>query len=449
MASASNPFASFAPVVGASGDANPFLKPPVASGSLGSGAMASDTSSDGSWTDEPSFSHLFKPLPTRSRATVRSSIIKRSLTRKRINNPDSQVGMQCMRGEDGKYYYIPIDPYNPEHLKIIDELSPLLVNPTPREFQKGALYTFILASVITKNPDTGADIELVPPKLYACQAQTIFEFGTKHHHIFFRMALTNELASVAQANEIDENKVEYGLYASGEIKCVKPRNLMVNFFSGTYKMKRKIKIPKIPKYRKGIPYEIDDMRKLMHTIDPNYKIKYNPAPFITSESVPMTRKQLDFFASNGIPAFGFNTERQCYDMRIHIMRAKNVEKRTLGLEEMQRKYEQILNPPPAPPPTNADLMTSAELKAYAADVNNAAAKAAAAAGEYDVPIPIPIPSPEHYDKTEFRKIIQAHMDANKGANKGANMGNGGGKKRTLKKKKKMMCKKNMTMKRRK
>lgn len=432
MASTANPFASLinkslAPDMGASGVANPFLQP-VASGALASGsASGSDTSSDGSWTDEPSFSHLFKPLPTRSRAaTVRSSIIKRSLTQTRINNPSSQVGMQCMRGEDGKYYYIPIDPYNPEHLKIIDKLSPLLVNPTPPEFQKGALYTFILASVITKNPGTGADIELVPPKLYACQAQNIFEFGTKHHHIFFRMALTNELASVAQANEIDENKVEYGLYASGEIKCVKPRNLMVNFFSGTYKMKRKIKIPKFPKYRKGIPYEIDDMRKLMHTIDHNYKIKYNPAPFITSESVPMTRKQLDFLASNGIPAFGFKTERQCYDMRIHIMRAKNMEKRTLGLEEMQRKYEQILNPPPAPPSTNANLMTSGELKDYA----------------HDNKLTVPEPPYDAETKKAVRQIVQAHMDANKGAN----MGNGGGKQRTLKNKRTM--KKKRTLKKR-
>lgn len=407
MASTANPFASLidkslAPDMGASGVANPFLQPV---------ALASDTSSDGSWTDdEPSFSHLFKPLPTRSRSRARPiSIIKRSLTLKRINNPSSQVGMQCMRGEDGKYYYIPIDPYNPEHLKIIDELSPLLVNPSPPEFQKDALYTFILASVITKDTGTGADIELVPPKLYACRAQNIFEFGTKHHHIFFRMALTNELASVAQANGINENKVEYGLYASGEIKCVKPRNLMVNFFSGTYKMKRKIKIPKIPKYRKGVPYEIDDMRKLMHTIDPNYKIKYNPAPFITSESVPMTREQLNFLESKGIPAFGFNTERQCYDMRIHVMRAKNMDKRTLGLEEMKRKHYELLNPRPAPPPTNAMLMTSTELKGYA----------------HDNKLTVPEPPYDVETKKAVRQIVQSHMDANKGK--------GGGKQRTMKK----------------
>jgi hypothetical protein len=397
-------------VVGASGDA------PVVSGALASGALGSDTLSDGSWTDvevEPS------SLMTRGSYRARPvSIIKRSLTRKRINNPDSQVGMQCMRGEDGKYYYIPVDPYNPEHLKIIDKLSPLLVNPTPKEFQKGALYTYIFASIITKNPDTGADIELVPLKLYACRAQNNFELGTKHHHLFFRMALINELASVARDKGIDENKVEYGLYASGEIKCVAPTKLMVNFFSGTYKMKRKIKIPKFPKYRKGIPYEVDDIRKLMRQIDINYKIKYNPAPFITSD-LSITQEQLAFLNENGFPTFGFDTQRQCSEMRYHVLRVKNVEKRTLGLEEMNQKYDQIMNPPPAPPPTNAYIMSTGDLKDYALKNN------------------VPIPDP--YDKGEMRKRVQEHMDANKG--KG-----GGGKKRTLKKKKKMMCKKNMTMK---
>ena len=433
MASTANPFASLidkslAPV-GASGAANPFLQP-VASAALASAALASDTSSDGSWTDEPSF--LFKPLSTRSRRVVPVSIIKRSLTRKRINDPSSQVVMQCMQGQDGKYYYIPIDPYNPSHFEIINGLSPLLVNPTPREFQKGALYTYIFASIITKDPGTGADIELVPLKLYACQAQNSFEPGTKHHHIFFRMALTNELASVAQANGIDENKVEYGLYASGEIKCVEPRKLMVNFFSGTYKMKRKIKIPKFPKYRNGVPYEIDDMKRLMHRIDHNYKIKYNPAPFITSESVPITRSQLDFLESKGIPTFGFDTQRKCSDMRYYIMRVKNVEKRTMGLEEMNQKYQQIMNPPPEPPPTNAYVMSSVELKEYAATV----AAAAAAAGERDVPIPIPEP----YDKAEMKRRVQAYMDANKSKRPG------GGKKRTLKQK--MMFKKKRTLKKR-
>jgi hypothetical protein len=61
-----------------------------------------------------------------------------------------------MQGEDGKYYYVALDPYNASHLEIIDRVSPLLVNPTPDKFEKGALYTYIIASIITKNPGTGS-----------------------------------------------------------------------------------------------------------------------------------------------------------------------------------------------------------------------------------------------------------------------------------------------------
>lgn len=417
MASAANPnpFASLinkslTEPMGASGAANPFLQRPDAL------AASGDVGSDGSWTDEePSLLHMFKPLPTRSRAR-QMSIIKRSLTRKRINNPSSQVAMQCMRGEDGKYYYIPIDPYNPSHLEIIDKLSPLLVNPTPLEFQKGALYTFILASVITKDAGTGADVELVPPKLYACQAQNIFEFGTKHHHIFFRMALTNELASVARDNGIDEKKVEYGLYASGEIKCITPTKLMVNFFSGTYKMKRNIKLPKFPKNRKGVPYEIDDMKKLMRQIDRNYKIKYNSAPFITSESVPMTQKQMDFLNSHGIPTFGFDSERQCREMKIHVMRVKNMEKRIVGFEEMREKYKELNMPQPEVKITSGFsqgiyAMTTDELIKYANSLE------------------VPIPSDS--DKYKIRELISQHLKSK---------GLGGGARQTIKRKRVMLKK---------
>lgn len=394
--------------------ANPFLQ---SADALASSAL---DSSDG-WTDDEPPS--FEPLSTRSHAVPIHIIIKRSLTRKRINNPHSRVGMQCMRGEDGKYYYIPIDLYNnASQLEIINGLSPLLVNPTPREFQKGALYTYILASIITKNPGTGADIELVPPKLYACQAQNIFEFGTKHHHIFFRMALTKELDKVAQANGIDVKKVEYGLFASGEIKCVKPRNLMVNFFSGTYKMHKKIKIPKKgPSNPTGEPKEIKVIRMLMQWIDPDYKIKYNSAPFITSESVPITQSQLEFLESNGIPTFRFDTQDKCRDMKIHIMRLKNTEDR---FKEMQQIYQDIMAPPkPPPPPTNAYALSSAELREYAS--------------KHGVEVPeLPYDADIKY---AVRQIVQAHMDANKGVNTGA----GGAMKQ------KMMFKKNRTLKKRK
>lgn len=181
------------------------------------------------------------------------------------------------------------------------------------------------------------------------------------------------------------------------------------------------------------------MTHLMHTIDPSYNIRFDFKPFILPELMPITHEQIKRLESRGLPVFSFKTREQCRDMRIAIIRHKNIEKKDMTYEEMTKKYEQMMNPPPAPAPTNAYIMGRDELEAYAAAVNAAAVKAAAAAGECDVPMPIPIPVPP-YDKNEFRKIIKAHMDANKG--KG-----GGGKQRTLKKK--MMCKKKMTMKKRK
>jgi hypothetical protein len=214
------------------------------------------------------------------------------------------------------------------------------------------------------------------------------------------MALTNALANVARENGIDVNKVEFGLYASGEIKCIKPIKLAFNFFSGTYKMKRVIPANRA----RG---EILFMKRLMRSIDRNYKMQYESIPFITSESVPITANQISFLESKGIPAFQFDTRDKCTKMQYHFLRIKNTEKRKIGLEEMKQKYEQVMNPPPVPVPTNAYIMGTVELTYYAK--------------KHGVPIPAP------YNKDEMRKMVQAHMDTTKGK--------GGGNKKTIKKRK--------------
>ena len=277
--------------------------------------------------------------------------VKRSMKRGTIMNPSSRVGMQCMQGEDGKFYYIPIDPYSPEHLIFIDEMSPLLVNPTPRQFEKGALYTYIVASIIRKDPSTNLDITEAPMKLYVCKTQNMFEFGTKHHQIFYRMALTNELDNVAREKGIDVNQLQYALFASGEIKCIDPFTLVFNFFSGTYKMQRNI--PTIKE-----PAEIEFIRTLMEKIDPNYVIRDGLGrPFIVSETMSITHAQIRSLNAKGIPTFEFDTERQCREMRMHVIRIKSTEKRTISHEEMREKHKQIVAPPP-PQETNASRLSS-------------------------------------------------------------------------------------------
>ena len=325
--------------------------------------------------------------------------------------------MQCMQGVDNKYYYIPLDPYNREHLQIVDEMSPLLVNPSPAQFEPGALYTYIIANFVDKHSDTGAYIDRSPVKLYACKAHSMFEFGTKHHQIFYRMCLTGELERFARDHGYELNQLKYGLHSSGEIRCGETSNdLTFNFYSGTYKMKRKV-----PNSR--VKYEMAITQELMRSIDPSYEIKYDPVPFIVPDVMKITHEQISRLDSKGFTAYGFDTQRQCYEMRNALSRNKSI-----NPAEMKETYQKIINPPPTsfvPTFTNAYMMSTGELTEYA--------------HKHGVPIPEP------YDKSEFRKRVQAHMDANKGANKG----NGGGKKRTMHNKNKMIFKKKRTLKKRK
>jgi len=298
-----------------------------------------------------------EPSNTRSRKAPikRLHFVKRSMTRKTIMNPTNRVSMQCMQGEDGRFYYIPLDSYDPEHLQIISELSPLLVNPTPSTFEPGAMYTYIVASVITKDPGTNMDIEVVPAKLYASKALNMFEFGTKHHQIFYRMANTPELDEVAAKSGMDPSKLQYALHASGEIRCMHPTALEFNFFSGTYKMQRKI-----PKRR--AKYEVALITQLMRTIDPSYTIAFDFKPFIVPEVMQIKREQIEHLKSKGIPAFGFDTPEHCRSMRYSVMRHKNVEKKDMPLAEMNEIYASIVAPPPPP---SASLSAGPMLSLYA------------------------------------------------------------------------------------
>lgn len=286
----------------------------------------------------------------------RMPFVKRSMKRGTIMNPRSQVGMQCMKGEDGKFYYIPIDPYSAEHLIFIDEMSPLLVNPTPQQFEKGAVYTYIVASIIQKDPDTNMDIPKAPMKLYACKSQNMFEFGTKHHQIFYRMALTDELDKVAREKRIDVSQLQYALYASGEIKCIDPFTLVFNFFSGTYKMHRHI-----PKRKE--PTEIEIITDLMKEIDPSYVIRDGLGrPFIVPETMSITHEQIRSLNEKGIPTFEFETQIQCRQMQSYVSRIKSSEKRKITLDEMREKHKQITAPPPS------QETTASKISSLASDV---------------------------------------------------------------------------------
>lgn len=291
---------------------------------------------------DPELEHLahlaqwLEPSNTRSRKAPieRLHFVKRSMTRKAIMHPNRRVSMQCMQGQDGKFYYIPLDAYNPDHLQIISEFSPLLVNPTPAQFEPGAMYTYIIASIIRKDPVTNMDIQEVPAKLYATKAMNMFEFGTKHHQIFYRMASTDELDRVARTAGIPMDELQYGLHASGEIHCITPTSLKFNFYSGTYKMQNVI-----PKRR--AKYEMGLITNLMQTIDQTYTPEFKFTPFIVQEALPITQEQIAHLKRKEIPVFGFDTQAQCRTMR---MRHKNME---MSRTQMEEAYRNIVAPPPA------------------------------------------------------------------------------------------------------
>lgn len=283
---------------------------------------------------------LLRPSKTRrSKPPIEGlHFVKRSMTRKRIMHPNSRVSMQCMQGEDGAFYYIPLDSYNPAHLSIISELSPLLVNPTSSQFEPGAMYTYVIASIITKDPGTNMDIQVVPPKLYASKALNMFEFGTKHHQIFYRMASTRELDDVAIQSGMNVSGLQYALHASGEIRCIDAATLEFNFFSGTYKMQRKIP-------RRRAKHEMALITHLMQTIDPSYAIKFDFKPFILPELMPIKHTQMQHLERMGIPVFRFGTREKCRDMRIAVIRHKNLEGKDMTHSEMRSHYDRNIAPP--------------------------------------------------------------------------------------------------------
>ena len=363
------------------------------------------------------YQQWLEPSVTRSKKAPiqRMHFVKRSMTRKAIMNPTNRVSMQCMQGEDGRFYYIPLDSYNPEHLQIISELSPLLVNPTPEHFEPGAMYTYIVASIITKNPDTNMDIEVVPAKLYASKALNMFEFGTKHHHIFYRMASTPELDDVARGAGMDPTKLQYALYASGEIRCINKMALEFNFFSGTYKMQRKI-----PKRR--AKYEIALINHLMQTIAP-YTITFDFKPFIVPDVMRIKHAQIEHLKRKGIPAFGFDTQSQCRTMRISVLRHKNVEGTDMTHERMNEVYAAMIAPPPPPPASSAGHSAGSSMPLHARSV----AELQPLATSLNLTLPehiLALPVREH--RGPLIAAISAYYSANPA-------GKGGKKRRTLKK----------------
>jgi hypothetical protein len=277
--------------------------------------------------DSTFYSNITQPSRTRSGAIPIEGfpLEKRRLSYKDIVDPARRVcnsqGFRASKLQDadadaGKYYYIYVDPYDasPNMTCVIDEVSPLLVNPT--EFETGAYYTYMVASSSSSDIQGNAQ-----PQLYAAKTVNMYEFGTKHQQIMYRKARQDTTA-------------EYKIYATGEIMCVNENTLLFNFISGTYKMKRHISA-------RRAKYEQAYITYMMRNIAPKYmNILFQKEVLITDDVLPLTRQELSRLRRHNIPLFMFDTQTQCTWMNGDVIQHKR-KMTNITDEEMKSIYVKI------------------------------------------------------------------------------------------------------------
>lgn len=232
----------------------------------------------------------------------------------------------------GKYYYIHINSYDTSLnvIKLIDKVSPLLKNPAT--FESGAYYTYMIVAL------SPSSHEMPKPKpkieLYVTKTANMFEFGTKHHQIMYRLALAkhnNEEEHGANINK--NNNQEYIIYAAGEIMCENENTLHFNFISGTYHMKKCIS----DRRRK---YEEAYITHMMKSIAPVYtNIIFQTKALITENTVPLTKQYLSILRQHNIPVFLYDTRERCNMMKYAILRhSYNKNNNCITNDELQEIY---------------------------------------------------------------------------------------------------------------
>lgn len=274
------------------------------------------------------YSNITQPSRTRSAVAPIHNfpLEKRRITRKTLLNPYNHIyNTQGLSASDfreadadaGKYYYIHIDSYDtsPKTTNIINEVSPLLVNPA--EFEPGAYYTYMVVDIVGKDRDTNKTVVLShtrAPELYATKTTNMYEFGTKHHQIMYRKANQDEELFAELAKKY--KKVEYRIYAAGEIMCVNENRLIFNFISGTYKMKKHMTATRVE-------YEKAYFTYMIRKFAPKYNtILYQRTALITEEVLPLTRQELSRLRRHNVPLFMFDQQEKCNRMRNVIMQRK-------------------------------------------------------------------------------------------------------------------------------
>jgi hypothetical protein len=298
--------------------------------------------------DHEFYSNITRPSKTRSAVAPIHSfpLEKRRITRNTLLDPWRHIyniqGLSASNFRDadadaGMYYYIHVDSYDtsPITTSIIDEVSPLLVNPT--EFEPGAYYTYMIVSIIGNDPETDKTVVLSQtgqPELYATKTINMYEFGTKHHQIMYRKAIQDKALFAELAKKY--KNVEYRIYAAGEIMCVTENKLIFNFISGTYKMKKHMTATRVR-------YEQAYFTYMMSNIAPKYStILFQQLALITENVLPLTRRELSRLRRHNIPLFLFDTEHKCYRMRNAIIQLRtSIKSIILTNEDLEEIYIRI------------------------------------------------------------------------------------------------------------
>jgi len=233
----------------------------------------------------------------------------------------------------GKYYYIHINSYDTSSkvINLIDKVSPLLKNPST--FESGSYYTYMIVAL---SPSSHEMPKPKPkPELYVTKTANMFEFGTKHHQMMYRLAKHHKEEEEQDNSNKNKNKnQEYIIYAAGEIMCENENTLHFNFISGTYDMKRCIS-------NRRSKYEEAYITHMMNSIAPIYtNIIFQTKALITEDTVPLTKQYLSILRQHNIPVFMYNAREQCNIMKYAIIRHYNNNKNNncITNDELQEIY---------------------------------------------------------------------------------------------------------------
>ena len=274
------------------------------------------------------YSSSIKPTKTRSASIPieKFPLEKKRQSYNKIVNPCRHVqnsqGFSSSKWRDadadaGKYYYIHMNSYDTSlNVKnLIDKVSPLLKNPST--FEPGAYYTYMIVALSPSSSHTMPKPK-PKPELYVTKTANMFEFGTKHHQIMYRLAKNNkEENGINNVNNNNNKNQEYIIYAAGEIMCENENTLHFNFISGTYHMKKCISDTR----RK---YEEAYIMHMMKSIAPIYtNIIFQTKTLITENTVLLTKQYLSILRRHNIPVFLYDTREQCNTMKYAILRHYN------------------------------------------------------------------------------------------------------------------------------